>query len=107
MRLSLLAVLTGLTGLLCYCVFVRHWDGALAALVIGGAGLVASLLLIGALLLVAPGGAPPGHAAALSRHAARGPAHAGRGGNVLARAPPVTGVPDNASRPKPGVAFSS
>ncbi|MGF6871690.1 hypothetical protein [Paraburkholderia sp. MM5477-R1] len=59
MRLSLLAVLTGLTGLLCYCVFVRHWDGALAALVIGGAGLVASLLLIGALLLIAPAARRP------------------------------------------------
>jgi peptidoglycan/LPS O-acetylase OafA/YrhL len=54
MRLSFLAVLTGLAGLLAYMVFVRHWDGTRAALTLGGVGMVAAALLIGILLLIAP-----------------------------------------------------
>ncbi|WP_233874428.1 hypothetical protein [Paraburkholderia adhaesiva] len=54
MRLSFLAILSGLALLLAYCVFVRHWNGALAALTIGGVGLALAVLLLGVLLLVAP-----------------------------------------------------
>lgn len=59
MRSSFLAVLTGLALLLVYCVFVRHWNGALAALTIGGVGLGVAVLLLGVLLLIAPAASRP------------------------------------------------